>query len=119
MEGDRRWTAPFCAQKFPRSNASGENTSIILQRVLACQRGDAVRIILAPELIPHRQNNNTHQSRQQNPRHNCTLLTNKVDIMQENLQSSSCTSHYTHANGKIKMTMQGIMKKCFFSVLAF
>ena len=108
---------PFCAQKIPQAMPRG-NTSK-LQRVLAGQHGDAVRIILAPQLILHRQRHNTHQSCQQNPRHNRTLLTNKVDIMQETLQSSSCTSHYTLRNGKIKMTMQGIMKKCFFSVLAF
>ena len=98
---------------MPRGNTSK------LQRILAGERGYAVCIVLAFELILHRQGHNTHQSRQQNPRHNRTLLTNIVDIMQETLQSPSCTSHYTRKTGNYKMTMQGIMKKCFFFVLAF
>ena len=105
------------AQKIPEALLRGYNLQ--LQRVLAGERGYAVRIVLALELILHRQGHNTHQSRQQNPRHNRTLLTNIIDIMQETLQSPSCTSHYTRKTGNYKMTMQGIMKKCFFSVLAF
>ena len=104
-------------QKSPEAMASG-GIQVQLQRIFARKRGDAVRIVLAPELILHRKRHNTHQSRQQNPRHNRTLLTNMVDIMQETLQGSSCTSHYTLKTGNYKMTMQGFLKKCFFSVLA-
>ena len=89
-----------------------------LCQILANQRGHAVCIVLALKLIPNRKRHNTHQSRQQKPRHLHALLTNMADIMQDALQSSSLDSYYTQEIGKIKMTMQDFMKKCFFSVLA-
>ena len=39
--------------------------------------------------------------------------------MQESLQTISSNPYYTLTGLKIKMTMQEIMKKCFFFVLAF
>ena len=42
-----------------------------------------------------------------------------VVSLQDVLQIVSFNIYYTQLNGKIKMTMQEIMKKCFFSVLAF
>ena len=75
-------------------------------------------ILLATELILHGKRHNTHQSSQQNPRHDHNLLTISIHIMQESLQTTSCNSHYTLNLGNYKMTMQGFLKKCFFSVLA-
>ena len=42
-----------------------------------------------------------------------------VVSLQDALQIISFNIYYTQLNGKIKMTMQEIMKKCFFFVLAF
>ncbi len=67
--------------------------------------------MLPLELFLHGQGYHANQSCQQNPHHIHTLPTVLVIIMQETLQSSSCTTHYIHVNGKIKMTMQEFMKK--------
>ena len=103
--------------KIPGANNS-RDTSRFLQGVLLGEHGHIICVPFAVELIMYRQNDSTHQSSQQNPRHGSFLPTNALSL-QETLHIVSFDSYYTQNCWKNKMTMKEIMKKCFFSVLAF
>ena len=102
----------FVSQKTARS-ALLRAVMLALHRILTGQHGHGVSIVLTPELLLHGQGHYANQGCQQNLHHIHTLLTVLVIIMQETLQSSSCITHYIHLDGKIKITMQDFMKKCF------
>ena len=109
--------SPLSCKKARNIIAPGIHSK--LQGIFAGQRGQAVRVVLAPELFLHRQGHHTKQSRQQNPHHITYPPDHLVHIVQETLQTSSFTIYYILVFWKNKMTMQEIMKKCFSSVLAF
>ena len=61
-----------------------------------------------------------HQSKTPSESTSCFIPPDDAVVsLQEVLQIISFNIYYTQLNGKIKMTMQEIMKKCFFFVLAF
>ena len=61
-----------------------------------------------------------HQSKTPSESTSCFIPPDDAVVsLQEVLQIISLNIYYTQLSGKIKMTMQEIMKKCFFFVLAF
>ena len=61
-----------------------------------------------------------HQSKTPSESTSCFIPPDDAVVsLQDVLQIISFNIYYTQLNGKIKMTMQEIMKKCFFFVLAF
>lgn len=73
-------TTEYVATGLGFGSVAQGNTSIILQGILTGQRRHAVCIMLALELIPHGQYDNTNQRRHQNPRHAKFLPTMQLSV---------------------------------------